>query len=238
MRRFYEKVGVTEAPDGFMIALDGRAMKTPGKDTLLLPTAALAEAVADEWQAQGEQIDAKAMPITRLANTTIDRVAPRFELVASEISGFAATDMLCYRADDPPELAVQQKTVWDPYLMWAVDRFSAPLKTATGIMPVAQEEASLVAFGAEVRACTPFELTALSEFTNGFGSLVLALAYMDGYAAFEPIWQASLLDQMFQEGLWGEDLEAKEKRDILLNELGAARLFLSCLPSKITGKQP
>lgn len=237
MRRFYKDTSTVETPAGFTVALDAHTLKTPGKSPLIMPTVGLACEVAAEWQAQGDTIDTKSMPITQLANTTIDRVIPRFELVASEVAGFAATDLLCYRAGDPPDLAAEQKNTWDPYLRWAAERFSAPLNTTVGIMPIVQNSASLDALAAEVNACTPFELTALHEFTNAFGSLVLALAYFDGFAVFEALWQASILDQMYQEDKWGEDYEAIEKRAVLLKDLAAAQLFLKCLPSKITGKQ-
>jgi len=227
MKRFYSEVRTEADGDGFVIKLDGRTVNTPGKEILRLPTPKLGEAVAEEWRAQGEDIDTSTMPISTLANTAIDRVKPRFSAVAAEIANFAATDMLCYRAEEPAELAARQNALWDPYLIWSKETLNAPLKTTTGIMPVAQNESSLAAIAAEVSAYGAFELTALHEFTNGFGSVVLALAYMKEFSSFDALWQASILDQEAQEEAWGADYEATEKKENLLVDLTSSCRFLS-----------
>jgi chaperone required for assembly of F1-ATPase len=236
MKRFYTDVAIEAADTGFIITLDGRQVKTPGKSTLVLPTAALAEGVAAEWRAQGEEIDTDAMPLTRLANTALDRVKARFAGVASEIAAFAETDLLCYRADEPATLVKRQEEVWGPYLAWASETFDAHLGTTSGIMPVSQPKQSLAALRAQVDACDAFELTALHEFTNGFGSLVLALAYLQGFAPFDAVWKASILDQTHQEEKWGEDSEVIEKRDVLRSDMEMACEFLSQVRNKITGQ--
>lgn len=227
MKRFYELATVVASPAGYAIALDDRPVKTPGKADLLMPTKALADAVAAEWQAQGEDIDTATMPITTLANTALDRVKPRFEAVADAIANFAGTDMLCYRAEEPAELVAQQNTIWNPYLDWARETLNAPLVTTNGIMPIAQDQASLAAISAAVNSHCAFELTALHEFTGGFGSVVLGLAYMHGFQPFDVIWQASLVDQSHQESAWGKDYEAIEKTENLLRDLQVACEFLA-----------
>ena len=227
MKRFYTEVRTEANADGYVITLDGRTVMSPGKETLCLPTQALAEAVAEEWRAQDGDINTATMPISTLANTAVDRVKPRFDAVAHDIAHFAGTDMLCYRADEPVDLAARQREVWTPYLDWARDNLNAPLQTTSGIMPVQQDEAALAAIAAEVFSHDYFELTALHEFTNGFGSVVLALAYMKGFTSFDAIWQASILDQLAQEESWGEDYEAIEKKENLLADLMTACRFLS-----------
>ena len=227
MKRFYSDVRTAAGPDGYSILLDGRLVKTPGKESLTMPSAALAEAVAEEWRAQEADINPNTMPISRLANTAIDRVRPRFDTVAEEIANFAGTDMLCYRAAEPAELVARQAKEWDPYLEWAKNSLSAPLETTAGIMPIQQDQAVLATLATEVFSHDYNELTALHEFTNGFGSIVLALAYMRGFATFDTVWQASILDQTIQEEGWGSDYEAIEKKENLLADLTATCRFLS-----------
>ncbi|UTW56988.1 hypothetical protein KFE96_08905 [Kordiimonas sp. SCSIO 12603] len=226
MKVFYKEVTVEAVDGGFGVALDGRIIKTPGKDTLVMLTSVLAEAVAEEWRAQSDEVDASTMPITKLANTALDRVAKRMDDVAAEIANFGGTDLLCYRADEPEELIKRQNEIWNPYLEWAKDVLHADLKTTDGIMPVAQDEAALNQLTVQVIACDPFELTALHEFTNGFGSLVLALAYMQGHKPFDELWAASLLDLTYQEEQWGLDYEVEDKRKEKLADLEATCRFL------------
>lgn len=232
MKRFYKDVAVEATEGGYQIALDGRVVQTPGKETLLMPTNALAQAVASEWRAQEDVINAEKMPQTRLANTVLDRVTPRLEAVAADIASFGGTDLLCYRAVDQDELEVKQETIWTPFLEWAENSLNAKLAVTAGIMPVEQDPEALGALAEHVRAHNAYELTALHEFTNGFGSLVLALAYMKEFATFDACWQASILDQTHQEELWGVDYEAEDNRALLLGDLTAACDFLSHLRNK------
>ena len=232
MKRFYKDVAAEATEGGYQIALDGRVVKTPGKETLLMPTEALAKAVADEWRAQEDVINAENMPQTRLANTVLDRVTPRFDAVAADIAAFGGTDLLCYRAVDQDELEAKQKTIWNPYLEWAENSLNAKLTVTAGIMPVEQDPVALDTLAEHVRAFDAYELTALHEFTNGFGSLVLALAFMKEFVAFDACWQASILDQTHQEELWGVDYEAEDNRALLLRDLTAACDFLSHLRDK------
>jgi len=236
MKRFYSEVRIAADEHGFHVLLDGRTVKTPGRASLLLPTAALADAVANEWRAQGDDIDTETMPICKLANTALDRVKPRLGEVAREVANFAATDMLCYRAIEPTDLVALQAKTWDPYLNWAQNSLNAPLKTTSGIMPVQQPETSLATITAEVFSCDFNELTALHEFTSGLGSIVLALAYMKGFAPFDAVWQASIVDQKFQEEAWGADQEAIDKTENLLADLKRACSFLSLLKDETAGK--
>ena len=236
MKRFYKEVAVEAAGTGYAILLDGRQVKTPGKETLVVPTEALAATVAEEWKKQGEDIDTATMPITKLANTALDRVQPRMDEVASDICAFGGTDLLCYRADEPAELIERQNQVWNMYLDWAKDTFGAALVTTSGIMPINQSDDALTALVAQVADLDAFELTALHEFTNGFGSLVLALAYIKDFAPFEALWEASLLDQLYQEEQWGTDYEVIEKREVLRADLDAACTFFSQVRNKTSGQ--
>ena len=56
MKRFYKDVAVTPQEGGFAILLDGRTVKTPARNILVLPTEKLASAIAAEWREQGEEV--------------------------------------------------------------------------------------------------------------------------------------------------------------------------------------
>jgi chaperone required for assembly of F1-ATPase len=222
MKRFYKDVAVA----GRSILLDGKALKTPRGAGLVLPTSALAEAVAEEWRGQGEEIVPAAMPLTKLANTVIDGVAPRPDEVAAEIAAFARHDHLCYRTDAPAELARRQNAAWDPLLDWAAERYGAPLVTAHGVTSIAQPEASLAALKAAVEALDPFALAALHVAASICGSLVLGLAVADRRLTAAEAFACSQIDERYQAEKWGLDAEAETRARRLAAELDAAARFM------------
>ena len=147
-RRFYKTVSVT---DDLGIALDGRPVKTPAKTPLRLPTRALAETVAAEWDAQGEKIDAASMILTKLANTAIDRVAPDRQRIEAEVLDYASSDLVCYRADRPPDLVDRHTREWDPVVDWARTALDAPFEVTVGVIHKAQPETAVAAFASALR---------------------------------------------------------------------------------------
>ncbi|WP_138469812.1 ATP12 family chaperone protein [Poseidonocella sp. HB161398] len=207
-KRFWKEAAVAEAGDGWTVQLDGRAVKTPAKAALVLPSRALAEAVAAEWRAQGDTIDPASMPLTKLSNSAIDNVAVNHAAVAEMLAAYGGTDLLCYRAEAPEALVARQRAAWDPLLIWSAGRFGAPLNTAGGVMHVAQPEASLAALAAEVHGLTAFELAAFHDLVAISGSLVLGLAVIHGEAAAEAAWTLSRVDEDWQAEQWGVDEEA------------------------------
>lgn len=219
MKKFYETVAVAARQDGYSVTLDGRSIKTPAKAPLVVPTEALAEAVAAEWRAQGDDVDPSTMPMTRLVNTAIDRVAPRMTEVVDELVGFAHTDLLCYRAVDQDELEVAQAKTWQPYLDWLKDEMGVELAVTSGIVPLTQSDEAIKLLSGEVASFDSFSLSAFHAFVSGFGSIVLALALIRGFKDFETCWAASLLDETHQESLWGLDIEVEEKRNRLKLEM-------------------
>ena len=148
MKRIYRKAEPVPADGGHGVALDGRLVKTPGRRDLLVPSPALAAAIAAEWEAQHGEIRRETMPLTRLAGVTIDRDAARREAVVRQVADYAGTDLVCYRAADPPALAARQQAVWQPLLDWAAERYGAPLTVTSGVIPSTQPAASLAAFTA------------------------------------------------------------------------------------------
>lgn len=225
-KRFWKETSVVPSGDGFAIHLDTKPVRTPAKSELYLPTRALAEAVAAEWEAQGDRIDALSMPQTRYANSVIDGVAPRRAEVVNTVAAYGGSDLLCYRAAHPTALVERQTERWDPLLDWARDRYDAPLMQVQGVMPISQPERSVVNLGEAVEAHDDFELAALHDLVAISGSLVLGLAVSDGHLAPEAALALSRLDDDWQIEQWGEDAEAAKVAQRKAGEFAqAARLL-------------
>jgi chaperone required for assembly of F1-ATPase len=229
MKRFYKTVTVTEGAEGFGVALDGKTLRSPAKRALTLPTRPLAEALAEEWRSQEEEIRPDAMKLMALVSTAVDIVADKREQVAAEAANYAETDLLCYRAEDPETLVQRERALWQPLLDWATDRFDAPLRVTAGIMPVEQPAASLRALRAALDALDPLTLTGVADLTAACGSLVLALAVWDGRLDAAGAYEATLLDESFQNERWGADAEALERRRRLEADIRAGARFLALL---------
>ncbi|MFP4275429.1 MAG: ATP12 family chaperone protein [Paracoccaceae bacterium] len=208
-RRFWTRAEVEPQGHGFRVTLDGRHLRTPAKAELHLPTRALAEAVAAEWEAQGEVIDPQSMPVTRTANSAIDKVMPQRAAVADMLAEYGGTDLLCYRAEAPEELTLRQAQSWDPLLDWAARALGAPLTAGVGVMHVTQPEASLAALSGRVHRFGAFELAALHDLVALSGSLVIGLAVTEGHDTPERLWEVSRIDETWQEEQWGYDDEAR-----------------------------
>jgi chaperone required for assembly of F1-ATPase len=213
----------------FRILLDGRPARTPAKADLALPTRALAEAIAAEWEAQRDHIDAATMPLTRLANSAIDGVAARLPKVRADVVAFAANDLLCYRADGSDPLVQRQCQQWDPILAWSRDVLGARFEVATGLMPVAQPERACAAVAAALEGLDAFRLVALHVMTTLMGSALLALAHARGVLTAEAAWAAAHVDEDWQIGRWGEDADAAARRARRWAEMQAASRLLALL---------
>jgi len=230
MKRFYEDVAIAAVDQvGFEVHLDARPVRTPMRQPLQLPGESLAKAIAQEWAEQGEEIDVDAMPFTRIAATAVDRVSGDRRGYTEQIAAYAETDLVCYRAPAPSGLVVMQSRSWQPLLDWCRDTYGAELKVTEGVAPVDQDRDALDRMRAALDEQDPFELAALSVATAASGSLVIGLALsrsrIDALAAYE----ASQLDESYQNTLWGVDEEAQSRRDILRADLEAAESFLSLL---------
>ena len=229
MERFYKSAGVIEAPDGFGVALDGKPLRTPAKRPLTVPNRALGEAIAEEWLAQADTVDPKRLPLTRLASIALDLVAPTRDAVVAEVAKYAGTDLVCYRAEQPPELAERQHAAWQPLIDWATLRFDAPLTVTAGILPVSQPAASLKALEAAIAAYDTHRLAALHLATAACGSLVVALALIEGRIDAEAAFASAELDQSYQIERWGEDAEQAKRRAGLKEDIALAARFVSLL---------
>jgi chaperone required for assembly of F1-ATPase len=229
MKRFYKSASVGESGGAFQVLLDGRSLKTPSGAQLNLPTRALTEAVAEEWNAAGETVDLHGMLLTRLAFAAADSVAKNRAHVEEQVVGFARSDLLCYRAEYPSELIARQEAVWDPYLDWLAERYGARLVTASGIIHTPQPDAAIAALERAVRSRDDFALAALHAATALTGSLVLALALIDAHQNAEAIFAAATVDETFQAEKWGSDAEAVARRNTHATELAATERFMRFL---------
>lgn len=209
-KRFWTDAQVTPQDGGFAVALDARPVRTPAKAPLIVPTHALARAIADEWMAQGERVDPGTMPVTRSANAAIDKVAVQHAEVAEMIADYGDSDLLCYRAAAPGELVAEQAAAWDPMLAWCDSFYAAPLIQRTGIVHSPQTPASLKILRAAVHAQDNYALTALHDLVSLSGSLVIGLAALQDDQDIEYLWKLSRLDEEWQARLWGADDEAEE----------------------------
>ncbi len=229
MKRFYKTVTAESVDGGHAIRLDGRAVKTPARAELVLPTPSLTYAVIAEWDAQAEQIDPRSMPLTGLANAAIDRVAPDPKAFAATLAVYAETDLLCYRADSPSELVGSQAESWDPLLDWAQERYDVAFEIVEGIIHRAQPPETVARLAAALDAHGPFQLAALQPLITISGSLLIALALIEGEIDVESAFAAAHLDEIWQVEQWGEDELARQARENKRADFKAAARFLALL---------
>lgn len=226
-RRFYKEAGHAEAEGGFRLTLDGRPANTPAKHPLILPTRALAEAVAAEWAAQVEVVDPARMPLTRLANTAIDGVAPRHAAVVGDLCTYARTDLVAYRAGDPERLVAAQAAAWDPVIDWAHEALGARFVLSEGIRHVEQPDGTVRALERAVAGIgDPFRLAAFHTLTTLTGSLLIALAVLHGRLNADQAWEAAHVDETYQASVWGADAEALARLVARRLEFDAAAAML------------
>jgi chaperone required for assembly of F1-ATPase len=227
-RRFYQAAGVEKRSEGYAVLLDGRPVRTPARRTLAAPSQALAQALADEWEAQREVVDPALMPLTRLANSIIDGVADAVEPVQAEVAKFLASDLVCYRADGPDGLVARQAQHWDPLVAWARDTLGAQFALGAGVMFVKQPDDALAA-AARAIPDEPWRLGALHAVTTLTGSALIALALAQGRLSTEDAWAAAHVDEDWNIAQWGEDAQAQERRAAREAEMQAAATVLALL---------
>lgn len=228
-KRFWTAAAVVPVEGGWTVQLDGRAVKTPAKTLLVVPTEGLAQAIAAEWDAQQGEVKPDTMPYTRTANSAIDKVAVQFDDVATMLSAYGGSDHLCYRATGPEMLVARQAAGWDPLLAWAAQSLDLHLTVTAGIMHIAQPEAALARANALVARLNPFQLAAFHDLVALSGSLVIALAVIHGRLDPQAAWSLSRIDEDWQIEEWGADEEAAELTAIKHEAfLQAARFYGLC----------
>lgn len=232
-RRFYKTVEVALTPDGYSVTLDGRLVKTPAGVPLILSSEPLAAAVAEEWLAQKETIKPHTMPLMQLAATALDRVGPQRDAMIDLALSYASTDLLCYRAETPPDLVERQEAGWQPLLDWVFETCGARLGVTSGVIPLDQPADALDRLRGAITGFTDSGLTALVTAMQACGSLVIALALVRGRVDADTAFALSQLDESLQIERWGDDEEAAERRRFLCEEVRLAAAFLALArPSK------
>lgn len=229
-KRFYQRAAsVGRREGGYGVELDGCPVRTPGKSLLKLQCRPLADAVAAEWEAQEKVINPAIMPLTKLANTAIDRIEPDNSNALNEILPYAGSDLLCYRASNPRSLQQQQAEIWDPYLQAVEGKLGAKFIITNTISHVDQPDSAISAIAGWLENLSAFQLAAVHTLTTLSGSVILAFAAVEGFARAGEIFHAAHVDEHWQIAQWGEDAEAKQRLDLRLSEIKAACRFLDLL---------
>ena len=226
MRRFYKKVEKVKDNDGWTILLDGKSIKTPARQTLFLPTIALAENIVLEWEEQGLEIDPLTMPLTGYAYSAIDRSQPMKNQLIEQICAYAQSDVLCYRVEKPIDLAERQEAEWQPVLDWLSVSRGIDLRVTSGINQVEQEPVVLELVKSNVSSFDQYQLTGLHAVTISSGSVVLALALIDKFIDFEKMMELSSLEELYQMEKWGRDIETIQRHEALRQEIYNAGRFM------------
>jgi chaperone required for assembly of F1-ATPase len=229
MKRFYQTAGAAPRGQGHVILLDGRPVRTPAKALLVVPTAALAEAVAAEWREQDETVRPERMPLTRLASTALDRLPALRQAAIDEALAYADTDLLCYRAAEPFDLVQRQHHAWQPMLEWLSTTYGVKLTVTTSMLPVAQPEAARARLRRAVASLADWPLVGFHAATAGLGSLVLGLALLEGRIDAEAALSMSLLDELFEIERWGTEPEVLRRHAALRRDIEGAARFLQAL---------
>jgi chaperone required for assembly of F1-ATPase len=225
MKRFYKTVSVAPADDGYVVKLDGRVIKTPLKEPLTLPTKALANKVAAEWDHQGEEVDPKSMPFTQLSNGAQDLLGQHRDQVVETLVGFIDADLICYRARNPDDLVARQTEHWQPLVDWFADEFGVALNCTNGFTLIAQDQRLAPILRRHIQSYNNFQISALHELATISKSISIALAVTTGRLSFEQAWAVARVDEDFQISRWGEDEEAAENARMLHQSFEEAALL-------------
>lgn len=231
-KRFYKTVTVDDEKSGLVVKLDGRVVKSPAGASAVLPSRALADAVAREWESQGEEINTASMPLFSLAVTVLDRVTPQRAAIIDQLVAYGGNDLICYHDADESELGTRQVGAWAPWIDWARSALGAELVVAAGVMPVTQPPTSLAALGKAVASHDDWELGMLYRATTLGGSLVLGLAMVRDEMDSAALFETAFLDELWQAEKWGSDWEAEDRRAGIRVELDQAHRLLGLVRAR------
>lgn len=226
MKRVYKSATIAPSPEGWRVLLDDHPVRTPAGAILAVSREAVAQAIAEEWNSQKETVRPATMPVMQFVCTALDRIPGLRAQVVDSVAAYGRTDLLCYRAEHPAELADRQNREWQPLFDWAALRYDAPLSVVVGMMPVPQPEGAQEALRRAVEALDDFALVGLQTAVADTGSLVMGLALLEGRIDAEAAFRMSLLDELYQEEQWGTDEEAKKRQDGLLQSIAATEKFM------------
>ena len=231
MKKFYKLVSREDVPGGFAIHLDGRPVKTPAGAVLCAPTAALADEIVREWAAQEDEIVPDSMPLTQILTTAQDRVSKDRPVMTQAILAYLDTDLLCYRTEEPVPLAEKQAASWNRWLVWFADTYGKALETTTGLAALSQPDTAHRTVADAVAALDDYQFTVLQMVTSLAGSLVLALAFVEGVASAKQLFDAAHVEENYKADIYNEAEHGaaplqEKKQAAMKRDLVAARIFL------------
>lgn len=225
-KRFYESAAIEETEGDFAIVLDGKPVRTPTGERLAAPTRTIAQAIVEEWNAQGEFIDPMTMSLTRLANSVIAGVIDRVDAVRADVAKYFESDLLFYRAAHPEALVAREGEHWDPVLFWATEALGARFMLAEGVVHVRQPDTAVAAATAALPD-DPWLVAALHVITTMTGSALLALALSRGARTADEVWAAAHVDEDWNIAQWGADAEVMARRNVRLRDFRVAAFVLA-----------
>lgn len=222
---------VTQTGTQFAIHAAGKALLTPLKLPMHVPTQALADAMAAEWRTHGKFAAGK-MPLTTLAQTAIDRIEQQRELIVESLLTYVDTDALVYRSNSSQKLAQTQKLKWDPVLNWSANLLKAKWEVTTGVMPVDQSAELHDGIREYLQKLDTMRLSAACMLSASFSSVALAIAVVEKHIDAETAFHLSRLEEESQAETWGRDFEADKRAARMQEEIVAAGHFLDLLGSR------
>lgn len=232
MKRFYKLVSTKKQPEGYEILLDGKPIKTPSDNSLVVATEELANEIVGEWAGQGEEISPDSMPLTQILSTQIDQVSMEREAMTETLMKYLDTDLLCYRTAQPPELVTLQAEAWDPFLTWFEERFGEALQTTTTLQALTQNSEIHQNILGHIKSMGDDAFTVLQLVTSLSGSLVLGLAFVEGAVTPEQVFAAAHVEEhhkaeIYDEKTHGPDPMQAQKQAAMKKDLAAAKKFLA-----------
>jgi chaperone required for assembly of F1-ATPase len=220
MKKFYKSAEAGTAPGGHVIRLDGKVVRTPLQNLLLLQSPPLAEAIAQEWLAQGAEIKPASMPLTQLANTMIDKAnGPDRAAMNAEIIKYGGSDLICYFATHPADLVKLHQQHWGPLLAWMKGKHGIIFEPVSGIQYRQQPPAALDKLKQLIEGMDAAQFTIVQSVTASTGSVTIALALVEGRLSAEEAYQASCVDEIYQLKTWGADEPAQKKLEAIEADL-------------------
>ena len=228
-KRFWKETQVTKTDEGWVITLDGRAVKTPAGKSVILSSQKLADAVGAEWKAQKDQIVPATMPHFRYVVTAVDRVTPQRADVISQLVGFSGNDLLCYRDPDQMALASEQNMRWNPLLEWAENEHGLKLQIGASIMPIKQADDIVQIAEQLLLGKDDFRLAGVYNLISLSGSFIIGIAIEQGRITAEEGYHLAFLDELWQVQKWGSDAEAEDRRQTIKKDMMDAIRYLSLL---------
>ena len=229
VRRFYASAAAAMEGDAHIVRLDQRTLKTPSRKPLHMPTRALAQAVAAEWDAQGEVITPTTMPLTRYAFAAIDLMPTKRADISRDLAKYIETDLVAHRAAAPPPLVARQSQVWDPIVAWAEQRLHMTIPIVTGIIPADVPAQHRTVLEWEIDDLDDFRAMALAQAVTLAGSILVGFAFLEGQLDAEAAFTAAALDDLWSLENWGEDPEARARLDTQRAEFAALHRFIAAL---------